>query len=117
MSNKRIIGFTNPHHFLPMYVVIMYVSGERVFSRHPKGEDRPIANMTEEKFISRDGVIPVGDKIFLLDNEIAFAVSKDEVYIEPLERIMEIIKDMLVSGRFKDDEEITEVLEELLVVG
>ena len=111
MSNKRIIGFTNPHHFLPMYFVIIYVKGGRVFARYPKGKDKVLANMTEEKFICRDCFIPAGDKTFLHDNEIAFAVSKDEVYIEPVEKILEIIKGILNIGRFKDDEEITEVLE------
>ena len=117
MSENRIIGFTNPNHFLPMYVVIIYVNGGRISARFPSGDDYVIADITEDEFLCKEERIPVGDKTFLDDNEVAFAASKNEVYVEPVQKILEVIRNLLDSGRFKDDKEITDVLQTLLKAG
>lgn len=113
MSENRIIGFTNPSHFFPMYVVILYVNNNQVFARYPSGDDCRIRN-TEGDCLSRPSLIPVNGKTILSDNDIAFAVSEEEVYVESVEKILERMQTMFDSGRFKDDANATEILEKLL---
>jgi hypothetical protein len=113
MSEHRIIGFTNPSHFFPMYVVILYVNNNQVFARWPSGDTSRIRN-TEEDCLCRPSLISVKDKSTLSDEDIAFAVSEEEIYIEPVEKILGRIKTMRDSGRFKDDADATEILEKLL---
>jgi hypothetical protein len=113
MSENRIIGFTNPSHFFPMYLVVLFVNNSQVFARYPSGDDCRIKN-TEEDCLNRPSIIRAKDKAVLSDKDIAFAISEEEIYVEPVEKILERMQSMLDSGRFKDDADATEILEKLL---
>ena len=113
MNENRIIGFTNRSRFFPMYVVILYVNNNQVFARWPSGDSTRIRN-TEEDCLRRPSLISVKDKSTLSDEDIAFAISEEEIYIEPLKKILERIQILLDSGRFENNADTKKILEEVL---